>query len=159
LRTQLHSPSIDTRYQRPATSAIPSGTRIVLPVRRPGTSSVTQRRGNKPSAKARPQNLAYHFAVSLPRPPTYISRAARSLTGQRPTPPPPVYQQITQTGRRDYGWSHTIVVAAQTSRSIPLYQTRLVALFGVVIGFRVVWDVVHDLAEILSNRSRQRRPK
>src|ERR1035437_367299 len=80
-RTQLHSPSIETMYHWPSTSAMPRGNRVTVPVRRPRTSSVTQRRGRRPRRNAMFQNHAYRRAVALPRPPTYI---ARSLSYCRP---------------------------------------------------------------------------
>src|ERR1035437_7236646 len=74
-RTQLHSPSIETMYHWPPTSAMTRGNRVIRPVRRPRTSSVTQRLGRRPRWNAVFQNRAYRRAVALPRPPTYIARS------------------------------------------------------------------------------------
>ena len=54
LDAQLHSPSIDTKYQRPSMSAMPSGNDVTLPDVRPGTSSITHRLGSNPAPKTRP---------------------------------------------------------------------------------------------------------
>jgi hypothetical protein len=76
--TQLHSPSMETRYHCPPTSAMPRGNRVTRPVRRPVTSRETQRLGRRPSPSALLQNRAYRRAVALPRPPTYIARSLSS---------------------------------------------------------------------------------
>ncbi len=83
LATQLHSPSIDTRYQWPSTSAMPRGNDVVLPDTRPGTSKVTHRLDKSPAPKTRPQNLANQRASAFPRPPEYMSRARSLEIGQR----------------------------------------------------------------------------
>lgn len=67
-RTQLHSPSIETTYHWPPTSAMPKGNRVTAPVRRPRTSSVTQRRGRRPRRNALFQNHVYRRVVALPAP-------------------------------------------------------------------------------------------
>ena len=58
------------------------------PDTRPGTSSVTQRRGNSPAPNNRPQNRANQRASEFARPPTYISRARSSEIGHLGTCPP-----------------------------------------------------------------------
>ena len=85
LRTQLQfSPSIGTRYHSPCQSAMPSGNRVSLPVRRPATSSVTQRRGARPALNTAAHTRANRRAAALPRPPAYIPRTAVLDNGQLP---------------------------------------------------------------------------
>src|SRR5215470_17120622 len=77
--TQLHCPpSIGTRYHWPCQSAMPSGKRTIRPDRRPSTSRVTHRLGASPRPEATPHHRAKRRAVTLARPPAYISLSRSS---------------------------------------------------------------------------------
>lgn len=64
---------------------MPSGKRVMRPLLRPGTSSVTQRRGMRPRPCIAAQNRANRRAVRSPRPPAYIARRSSSVNGHRAT--------------------------------------------------------------------------
>ncbi len=68
------SPSMDTRYSWPSQSAITTGNEMVRPLRRPGTSSLAARRGNRPTAKKMPDKRFCGRASQLGRPDRYIHR-------------------------------------------------------------------------------------
>jgi hypothetical protein len=127
----LHSPSIETTYRWPPTSAIPRGNWVILPVRRPGTSSVTQRRGRRTMRNALFQNHPYRRAVALPRPRPRPSPAAcrtaacaqRSLSRVGTLSFAQVSHSLEPARSQTYGclgWRPADVEAAELRRSPPL---------------------------------------